>query len=40
MKMPEEILEFNEDDLPLSLRTEKKKNMDSLEISGLEINNL
>jgi len=38
--MPQELLEINEADLPLSLRTEKKKKIDSLEIGELEIKNL
>ena len=40
VRMPQELLEINEADLPLSLRTEKKKKIDSLEIGELEIKNL
>ena len=40
VRMPQEMLEINEEDYPLSLRTEKKKNIGSLEVGELEINNL
>jgi hypothetical protein len=40
LRMHQEVLEINEDDMPLSLRTEKKKNTGKLEIDELRLDNL
>ena len=38
IKFPQDPLEINENDMPLSLRTEKKKDIESLELNDKAIN--